>query len=161
MSLMLAWRTCIRPFGSNSQFSLPYDRNQFPESSCHSYANRTAIRLSSKTQRPLISRYSSSLAHLRFKKATISALPLINSDLFLHRESGEYASATFSGSRVFHPSSAPRTFCVAVSRVNGGSGGRLDIGAPYFVLGFERSTLSPNLALEWLWVAVAHLILVP
>ncbi len=35
-----------------------------------------------------------------------------------------YASATRSGSRVFHASSAMRTFCVAVSWVKGGKGGR-------------------------------------
>src|SRR5215475_5949546 len=34
------------------------------------------------------------------------------------------AWATFSGSRVFQASSARRTFCAAVSRVNGGRGGR-------------------------------------
>jgi hypothetical protein len=36
-----------------------------------------------------------------------------------------YANATRSGSRVFQASSAMRAFCVAVCRVNGGSGGRL------------------------------------
>ena len=35
-SLMLARRSRIRPSSSNSQFSLPYERNQFPESSWHS-----------------------------------------------------------------------------------------------------------------------------
>ena len=35
-SLMLAMRHRIKPRSSNSQFSLPYDRNQFPLSSCHS-----------------------------------------------------------------------------------------------------------------------------
>jgi hypothetical protein len=38
-----------------------------------------------------------------------------------------YARATFSGSREFQPSSARRTFCMAVSRVNGGNGGRVDM----------------------------------
>ena len=33
-----------------SQFSLPYDRYQFPESSRHSYANRTAMRFPVKAQ---------------------------------------------------------------------------------------------------------------
>lgn len=36
MSLMHAKRRRMRPSASNSQFSLPYDRNQFPASSCHS-----------------------------------------------------------------------------------------------------------------------------
>ena len=36
LSLMLAWRSVIRPFSSNSQFSLPWLRNQLPASSCHS-----------------------------------------------------------------------------------------------------------------------------
>src|ERR1700730_8153965 len=34
-SLMEASLKRISPFSSNSQFSLPYERNQFPESSCH------------------------------------------------------------------------------------------------------------------------------
>ena len=38
-----------------------------------------------------------------------------------HSESGEYASATRSGSREFHASSAIWTFPVAVSRVKGGT----------------------------------------
>ena len=37
---------------------------------------------------------------------------------------GGMASATRSGSRLFQPSSAMRTFCAAVSRVKGGKGGR-------------------------------------
>src|SRR5260370_12258184 len=48
----------------------------------------------------------------------------MNSDRFLHRESIVYARATFAGSRVFQASSARRTFCIALSRVNGGKGGR-------------------------------------
>ncbi|MFD0324876.1 hypothetical protein [Lysobacter gummosus] len=43
------------------------------------------------------------------------------------RLSGVYASATRAGSREFQASSARRTFCVADSSVNGGSGGRLMI----------------------------------
>jgi len=35
-SLMLAWRAAMKPHASNSQFSLPYERNQLPASSCHS-----------------------------------------------------------------------------------------------------------------------------
>jgi hypothetical protein len=52
----------------------------------------------------------------------ISFRPLINSDRFLQRESITYAKATFAGSRVFQASSASRTFCTALSRVNGGKG---------------------------------------
>ena len=33
------------------------------------------------------------------------------------------------GSRVFQPSSARRTLCIALSRVNGGKGGRVALGA--------------------------------
>jgi len=36
--VMEAKRRCISPAASYSQFSLPYERNQFPLSSCHSYA---------------------------------------------------------------------------------------------------------------------------
>src|ERR1700704_1460564 len=54
----------------------------------------------------------------------ISSRPLINSDRFLQCESIVYARATFAGSRVFQASSARRTFCIALSRVNGGKGGR-------------------------------------
>src|SRR5688572_11856560 len=36
-----------------------------------------------------------------------------------------YASDTRSGSREFHASSAARAFCAAVSRLKGGSGGRI------------------------------------
>src|SRR6266853_2538556 len=57
----------------------------------------------------------------------ISFRPLINSDRFLQRESIAYAKATFAGSRVFQASSASRTFCIALSRVNGGNGGRADV----------------------------------
>jgi hypothetical protein len=35
-SLMHAKRRAMSPRSSNSQFSLPYERNQLPESSCHS-----------------------------------------------------------------------------------------------------------------------------
>src|ERR1700681_4744284 len=54
----------------------------------------------------------------------ISSRPLMKSDRFLQHESIAYARATFAGSRVFQASSASRTFCVALSRVNGGNGGR-------------------------------------
>src|SRR5713226_4444072 len=53
----------------------------------------------------------------------------MNSDRFLHRESIVYARATFAGSRVFQASSARRTFCIALSRVNGGKGGRAGVVA--------------------------------
>src|ERR1700693_889420 len=59
----------------------------------------------------------------------ISFRPLMNSDRFLHRESIVYARATFAGSRVFQASSARRTFCIALSRVNGGKGGRAGVVA--------------------------------
>lgn len=36
MSLMQAWRTRISPSSPKSQFSLPYERYHWPESSCHS-----------------------------------------------------------------------------------------------------------------------------
>src|SRR5260221_14783989 len=54
----------------------------------------------------------------------ISFRPLMNSDRFLQRDSTVYPRATFAGSRVFQPSSARRTFSIALSRVNGGNGGR-------------------------------------
>src|SRR5712691_5471063 len=59
----------------------------------------------------------------------ISFRPLMNSDRFLQRESIAYARATFAGSRVFQASSARRTFCIALSRVNGGQGGRAGVVA--------------------------------
>src|SRR5580704_6715588 len=59
----------------------------------------------------------------------ISFRPLMNSDRFLQRESIAYARATFAGSRVFQVSSARRTFCIALSRVNGGNGGRAGVVA--------------------------------
>ncbi len=59
----------------------------------------------------------------------ISFRPLMNSDRFLQRESIVYARATFAGSRVFQASSARRTFCIALSRVNGGKGGRAGVVA--------------------------------
>src|SRR6266478_2472625 len=59
----------------------------------------------------------------------ISFRPLMNSDRFLQRESIVYARATFAGSRVFQASSARRTFCIALSRVNGGKGGRAAVVA--------------------------------
>jgi len=55
-SLMLAKRFCIRPFSANSQFSLPWLRYQWPESSCHSYSKRTAMRLSMKAQSSFLRR---------------------------------------------------------------------------------------------------------
>ena len=44
-----------------------------------------------------------------------------------------YAKATFSGSRLFQPFSAKRTFSMAVSRVNGGHGGRGAITFSVFI----------------------------
>jgi hypothetical protein len=40
-SLMEANFRCMRPLSSNSGFRCAYERNQLPESSCHSYANDT------------------------------------------------------------------------------------------------------------------------
>src|SRR6267154_1645010 len=53
----------------------------------------------------------------------------MNSERFLQRESIVYARATLAASRVFQASSARRTFCIALSRVNGGKGGRPDVVA--------------------------------
>src|SRR5689334_24247924 len=50
--------------------------------------------------------------------------PEKNSARLRHALSTVYASDTRSGSREFHASSAARAFCAAVSRVNGGNGGR-------------------------------------
>src|SRR5262249_44092138 len=60
----------------------------------------------------------------------MASLPEKNSERLRHSESGVYASATRSGSRVFHASSAACTFCFAVSKVNGGSGGFVSISDP-------------------------------
>src|SRR4051794_39945402 len=54
----------------------------------------------------------------------MASRPTGNSARLRQRESIVYAEATRSGSRVFHPSSARRTFWMAVSRVKGGRGGR-------------------------------------
>src|SRR5271154_3425757 len=51
----------------------------------------------------------------------ISSLPLTNSARFRHRLSTVYPSDTRCGSREFQLFSAPRTFRIAVSRVNGGT----------------------------------------
>src|SRR5882672_7859461 len=67
----------------------------------------------------------------------ISFRPLMNSERFLHRESIAYARATFPGSRVFQLSSASRTFWIAVSRVNGGKGGRVAVVAVVMSFLFE------------------------
>src|SRR5262245_52949750 len=50
--------------------------------------------------------------------------PEKNSARFRQALSVVYASDTRSGSREFQASSAARAFCAAVSRVNGGNGGR-------------------------------------
>src|SRR6266540_6033337 len=65
----------------------------------------------------------------------------MNSERFRQWLSSVYASATFSGSREFQASSASRTFWMAVSRVNGGSGGRVAI---LFLL--IRFVASPSVA---------------
>src|SRR5476651_150077 len=84
-----------------------------------------------------MSRYSFSFCHLRVRNASISARPPKNSDRLRHMLSGVYASATFAGSRPFHATSASRTFCAAVSAVNGGTGGRLTLMRSLFVSGRE------------------------
>src|SRR3954463_6523309 len=53
----------------------------------------------------------------------ISARPLTKRSRLRQTESTADACATLSGSRFFQASSAACTFCAAVSRVNGGSGG--------------------------------------
>src|SRR5215210_4394520 len=83
------------------------------------------MRLPVKHHRFFSSRYSSSLAHLRFKKSLIASLPSKNSSRLRHLESSVYARDTFSGSRVFQASWAALTFCLAVSSLNGGTGGRV------------------------------------
>src|SRR4051812_13939177 len=79
-----------------------------------------------------MSRYSSSRAHLRVRKATMSLRPWRNSDRLRQRLSSVYARDTASGSREFQASSALRAFRAAVSAVKGGSGGRGAMAvAPY------------------------------
>ncbi len=58
----------ISPSSLNSQFSFPYERNQFSESSCHSYAKRTAIRFSLKAQSSFIEPIIQLLSPLPSKK---------------------------------------------------------------------------------------------
>ena len=70
----------------------------------------------------------------------IFSRPFTNSERFLHLESTEYPSATLPGSREFQASSAILTFWIAVSRVNGGSGGR--------VMAAAVSTVSPVIPFE-------------
>src|SRR5882762_5981106 len=60
--------------------------------------------------------------------------PWTNSARFLHQLSTEYAKATFSGSRLFQPFSARRTFSVAVSCVKGGSGARCADSFAVFII---------------------------
>src|SRR5882762_9245014 len=85
----------------------------------------------------------------------ISFRPLMNSDRFLQRESIAYARATFAGSRVFQASSASRTFCIALSRVNGGNGGLAGVvgvavisspGIDSFVISISSQTRAGGLA---------------
>src|SRR3546814_14601154 len=59
----------------------------------------------------------------------ISSRPCRNSERLRQRLSVVYASATREGSRMFHASSASRTFRAAVSRGNGGNGGRSMVGS--------------------------------
>src|SRR5688572_26774062 len=71
-----------------------------------------------------MSRYSSSFAHLRCRNTTMAGRPAKNSARLRQALSVVYASDTRWGSREFQASSAARAFCAAVSRVNGGNGGR-------------------------------------
>src|SRR5688500_6130627 len=82
------------------------------------------MRAPSQAQTSLISRYSSSRAHLRLRNPTIAGRPEKNSARLRQALSAVYASDTRSGSREFQASSAARAFIAAVSRVNGGNGGR-------------------------------------
>jgi len=68
---------------------------------------------------------------------------LLFSARFRQRKSGAQAEATFSGSREFHPASAPRTFTTAVERVNGGKGGRdgIDFSSPFLTVIGPPSTI--------------------
>src|SRR3954463_8723960 len=87
------------------------------------------MRAPSKAHTSLIKRYSSSLAHLRWRNWTMAARPEKNSVRLRHALSTVYASDTRSGSREFHASSAARALSAAVSRVKGGNGGRPGAGA--------------------------------
>src|SRR3954463_9096581 len=82
------------------------------------------MRAPSKAHTSLIKRYSSSLAHLRWRNSTMAGRPEKNSARLRHALSTVYASETRSGSREFQASSAARALAAAVSRENGGNGGR-------------------------------------
>jgi hypothetical protein len=60
---------------------------------------------------------------VRLNKSLIASRPLKNSSRLRHSESSVLARETFSGSYVFHASSAALTLCLAVSSLNGGTGG--------------------------------------
>ncbi len=70
-----------------SQFSLPDERNQFPVSSCHWWANIRRFGFLRKAQSSLRERQSSSFVQLRLRKPIISGLPCRNCERFLHFES--------------------------------------------------------------------------
>src|SRR5690349_20127431 len=59
------------------------------------------------------------------RKSAISARPARKRSRLRQTESGEYAAATRSGSRVFHASSAAWTFAAALAASKGGNGGRV------------------------------------
>src|SRR5665213_2347930 len=82
------------------------------------------MRWSPKSHISLTSRYSSSRAHLRWRNSTMASRPTMNSPRLRHRLVSEYPCATRFGSHKFQAFSASRTFSMAVSRVNGGRGGR-------------------------------------
>src|SRR5262245_60280186 len=82
------------------------------------------MRLPANVHSSLIRRYSSSWFHLRVRSASISARPVRDPTRLRQLVSGVYASATLAASRLFQPSSARRTFWVALCSSNGGRGGR-------------------------------------
>src|SRR6478609_5179236 len=82
------------------------------------------MRRSPKSRISLTSRYSNSRAHLRSRNSTMAARPTTNSLRLRHQLVSEYPWATRLGSREFQAFSASLTFSMAVSRLNGGTGGR-------------------------------------
>ena len=72
---MLAIRRRMKPVSLNSQFSLPYERNQWPESSCHSYAKRTAMRFSWHAHNSLIKQTIFDLSGPLASKKLLNGVP--------------------------------------------------------------------------------------
>src|SRR4028119_2474315 len=69
----------------------------------------------------------------------MASRPSKNSSRLRHFESSAQASATLSGSRVFQPSWAALTFCLAVPSSNGGTGGLVCCFIP-----LSSSAVSPD-----------------